>query len=153
MKEQIQAAVDTFKSTIQGIAAQHANEVLQATIGGTLAINGVAKKPRQVAKPAKAPAATNGHGNGRHHGEKRAPEEIEAKAKIFLDYVTENPGQRIEPISKALNVPTDELKLPIKKLIASKDVKTSGERRATRYWPKGVRPSQAAAAVAESTGV
>jgi hypothetical protein len=41
----------------------------------------------------------------------------------------------MEAIGKALGVPTRELNLPIKKLLAAKRVKTQGHKRATEYFP------------------
>jgi predicted transcriptional regulator len=48
--------------------------------------------------------------------------------------VGSNPGLRIEQINRALGTRTAELRLPLRKLIAAKQIKTKGQRRATRYF-------------------
>jgi hypothetical protein len=66
-------------------------------------------------------------------GQKRAPEDIAALTNDLRLYIAKNPGQRIEQIGKALGVPTKELALPARKLIAAGQVRTKGEKRATEY--------------------
>jgi hypothetical protein len=73
-------------------------------------------------------------------GTRRDPKVL---AKLTVDlalYISRNSGQRIEQIAKGMGVSTKDLKLPAKKLIADKAVKTRGARRATVYLPaKGAR--------------
>jgi predicted transcriptional regulator len=51
------------------------------------------------------------------------------------DYIKSNPGLRMEAIAKALATPTRELNLPIKKLLAAKKIRSTGQKRATEYFP------------------
>lgn len=73
---------------------------------------------------------------GRAKGAKRPPGEIAKLVGRLRDYVKAHPGQRIEQIAKGMNVSTRELNLPAKKLLAQKVLKTRGEKRATKYFPK-----------------
>jgi hypothetical protein len=41
----------------------------------------------------------------------------------------------MEAIGKALGAPTKDLNLPIKKLLASKKIRSEGHKRATEYFP------------------
>ena len=50
--------------------------------------------------------------------------------------IKRKPGQRIEQIAVELRTRTKELALPAKKLIAAKKIRTTGNRRATKYYPK-----------------
>ncbi len=135
MKDAVQAAVDRFAAEINTIALKTAAAALgnlgthKSTSRTTARSTASATKPRMAGR--RAP------------GEKRDPAVIEAAAAKFTAYVTEHPGQNIETISKAINVPTHELQVPVKKQIAAGEVKTFGARRATRYFPKGVRPTKA----------
>lgn len=71
----------------------------------------------------------------RSPGEKRPPAEL-AKLVIRLgDYVKGHPGLRMEAIGEALGLPTRELNLPMKKLLAAKKVRSKGQKRATEYFP------------------
>jgi hypothetical protein len=73
---------------------------------------------------------------GRQKGAKRPPGEIAKLVGRLRDYVKAHPGQRIEQIAKGMGVSTRELNLPAKKLLAQKVLKTRGEKRATKYFPK-----------------
>lgn len=66
-------------------------------------------------------------------GQKRDPKEIDAVTEKLLAYIRKHPGERIEPIGKALGVPTKDLLIPVRRLIAAKHVKTRGRVRATTY--------------------
>lgn len=68
-------------------------------------------------------------------GAKRPPEALAALTEQLETYVHQNPGQGIEQIGDGMACSTRELALPVKKLIASKKLRTEGEKRSTRYWP------------------
>lgn len=83
-----------------------------------------------------APAAERPRGaDGR--AAKRTTEELAEMAEQFLNYVRENPGQRIEAIGESLGIETKVLALPVKKLLAEGRVKTEGQKRATSYFVAG----------------
>jgi hypothetical protein len=81
--------------------------------------------------PKAAPAASK-----RKPGAKRAPEEIAKTTTQLFDYISQKPGGRIEEIAKAINIATKDLTLPIKKLLGDKKIRSQGERRATKYFPR-----------------
>jgi len=66
-------------------------------------------------------------------GQKRSPEALHQLELQLAQYIAKHPGQRIEQIGQAMGVSTKELALPVRKLIASKQVKTKGQKRATTY--------------------
>ncbi len=67
-------------------------------------------------------------------GGKRSANEIAATADSLLQYIREQPGQRMEIIAKAMDVSTKELTLPIKKLLQAKKIRVEGQKRATTYY-------------------
>lgn len=73
----------------------------------------------------------------RRAGEKRSPREIDRLTKRLLAYVLANPGQRIEAIGEGMRIHTSELKLPMKRLLEAKAVRTKGQKRATTYHAVG----------------
>ncbi len=85
------------------------------------------------------PVVARGRGRGaasREKGAKRPPDEIERLTGKLLDYVKGNPGLRIEQIADGMGTSTKELNLPAKKLIAGKQLKTKGQKRATQYFAR-----------------
>lgn len=67
---------------------------------------------------------------------KRGPEELDELRANLFEYISQHAGQRIEAISAGMGVPTKELNLPVKKLLADKQIKTKGHKRATEYYPQ-----------------
>jgi hypothetical protein len=66
-------------------------------------------------------------------GGKRSPDEIAAAADVLLQYIRENPGQRMETIAAAMGSSTRELALPIKRLLQGRKIQVQGQKRATSY--------------------
>jgi hypothetical protein len=86
-------------------------------------------------------------------GGKRTAVEIAQMADAFLAHVTANPGQRMEHIAKELGLPTPELTLPVKKLLADGKLRVEGQKRATEYHPAETRGEDSAQAKGKSRGV
>jgi hypothetical protein len=74
-------------------------------------------------------------GRGRGRGAKRTADELEQLADSFVEFVTKNPGLRIEQINKQLGTTTKDLALPIRKLLEDGVVKAKGKKRSTAYFP------------------
>src|SRR5688500_17719233 len=83
----------------------------------------------------RAAAAGLGLGRPRGRGAKRTAEELEQLADSFVEFVTKNPGLRIEQINKQLNTSTKDLALPIRKLLSEGVIKAKGKKRSTAYFP------------------
>jgi len=54
----------------------------------------------------------------------------------FVGFVKKNPGLRIEQINAQLGTSTKDLVIPVRRLVASKLVRTKGEKRSTTYEAK-----------------
>jgi hypothetical protein len=94
-----------------------------------------AKAPVAKAAPASKAAVSKKPAAKRPSGAKRPPEELAKLTEKLGEYIKAHPGLRIEPIGKALSVPTKELSLPVKKLLAAKKIRSEGQKRATEYFP------------------
>jgi hypothetical protein len=130
VERQIQERVETFVSELSELVRQAALEAVSSALGGAA---GGGRRGRRAAASA-AP-----RGRGRPKGQKRSPAELERLVASVKAYVSKSPGQGVEKMARDLGVPSKELVLPIKKLIGSKDIKTRGQKRATKYFPGGAR--------------
>ena len=70
----------------------------------------------------------------RRKGEKRSSDQIAETTKAVLAYVRKHPGQGVEAIAKGLGTVTKELTLPIRKMVSERQLKTKGQKRATKYF-------------------
>ncbi len=94
-----------------------------------------AAKPTKGAPAAKATASKKASAAKRPSGAKRPPAELAKLTDKLGEYIKAHPGHRIEPIGKSLGVPTKDLTLPVKKLLAAKKIRAQGQKRATEYFP------------------
>lgn len=72
--------------------------------------------------------------SSRRKGAKRTSDELGTMADAFMAYITEHPGQRMENIAKELGYSTQELTLPVKKLLSTGKIRVEGQKRATSYF-------------------
>ncbi len=113
------------------IMRQFANDMREAIRADLLEeLSGGSGRARAKSSRASLPMAAHGK------GQKRSPEALQKTVDRLHAHIRKNPGQRIEIIASALGVPTKDLNLPVKKLIASKAVTTRGQKRATSYSAK-----------------
>lgn len=92
-----------------------------------------AAKPAEAAKPAKPAKVLKT--DKRKKGQKRSPEELAALEAKLEAFIQANGGKRIEEIGKELSIATSELAGPVKKMLDVGRIRSTGERRATRYYP------------------
>jgi len=123
---EIQSRVSAFAAELVAIVRASALEVVQEALGDAVTPRAV----RGGAKLSLAPKAAASRGKGA----KRDPQAIEALTNQLGAFIKKNPGQRIEQIGKELGIPTKELALPVKKLLAGKRISTKGQKRATTYF-------------------
>ena len=138
LSDQIAQVTNDFLDTIRKLTEQHAQIVLKETfssLGG------------------KSPHAASGGNGARARGAKRGADELEHLSARFVQFVTDNPGLRIEQINKQLGTTTAALALPIRKLIAEGKITVEGQKRSTTYFAgKGDGADAAATGEGEDTG-
>jgi hypothetical protein len=128
---QIDALVSSFVTSLRKAIAEEAAAAFATVAGGgasSVRIGGA----RRGRKPGSSKAAAA----PRRKGGKRTPEVIEAQTKALLGAIKKTPGSSIEQLSAALKIPTKELALPVLKLWDEKAIKTTGQKRGTKYFSK-----------------
>jgi hypothetical protein len=125
--DRIRGMVQAFAGELAALIRESAFETVRAALGDS--------GGRGRGRGRRASAAL-GRRSDRSKGAKRPPQEIAKLVGKLRDYVKAHPGQRIEQIAKGMGTSTRELNLPAKKLLSEKLLKTRGEKRATKYFPK-----------------
>lgn len=158
--QQLRARIEGFVSEIAELVRQATLESVYATLGAveTRARGGsrVPADGRSGRDGRDGRSSRGGRGSGndrrgqtaqpfasapRRRGGKRSSDEIESMSTEILNHIKQNPGQGVEQISAALGISSKELTLPIRKLVAQADLRTEGQKRATKYFSGGSRPS------------
>src|SRR5689334_13380155 len=121
-QSEVQKLVDGFVDALAELWRRQAIDSLTGLGGGRGGQGG------------RAAAAGVALGRGRGRGAKRTSDELDQLADAFVEFVTKNPGLRIEQINKQLGTSTKDLALPIRKLLAEGAVKTKGAKRSTTYF-------------------
>lgn len=114
-------------------ALEAVREALSGGVAPAPARRGPGRPPKAAAAAAPAEAAAPKAARKTGKRGKRSSEDVTELAAQMYDYISKNPGQSIEEIGRGMGKATKVLKLPIKKLIEAKKLKTTGQRRGTRY--------------------
>jgi hypothetical protein len=121
IQDQVNARIDSFIADIAELAKDAARETLSVALGAGPGGFDLSRDYGELSRR-------------RRKGGKRSPDEITQMADTLIDYIDKNPGQRMESIARALGSSTQELTLPIKKLILGGRLRTEGQKRATSYF-------------------
>jgi hypothetical protein len=133
MSPKIQAILDNALNQVRTALLEEASEAVHQALGGGRALGaGTGGLPLPArAKPGPKPKAAS-----RPKGAKRTPEELETLIRDFVAMVKKTPGQSVESIARSLGVTTKDLQLPVLKAYEAKLIKTTGQRRGTKYFPR-----------------
>ncbi|MDX2052616.1 MAG: DNA-binding protein [Polyangiaceae bacterium] len=148
INQQLRARIESFVGEIAELVRQATLESVYATLG---AVETRARTSNRGAGRGRAAATFPVAAAGRRGG-KRSADELVAMSGEILNHVRQNPGQGVEQISAALGISSKELTLPIRKLVGQGELKTEGQKRATKYFTGGARGgSRAGAAPARAS--
>jgi hypothetical protein len=147
--QEIRARIEFFAEELAALVRQAAVESVQTALGQGRRGPGrprkaVGRRVRRVQRRAKG--ARRGPGRPRKGAGKRVRRssgQIEALATRVFAHVKSNQGQRLEEISRALKIPSSELKRPVATLMDAKRLRTKGQKRGTQYFPGAGRKAKA----------
>lgn len=133
--DRIRELVDNFSAELEQLIRAEIRRGFETALGTPSPVrsNGAARVTAKVAAPKVAPKFASAN---RKKGEKRTPAQLEAVKKALADYIAKHAGERIEQIGKGLGIPTKDLSRPARQLIDGKVIKTTGAKRATKYYPR-----------------
>lgn len=127
IEAQLQVLVNNFVADVTRLARQAAMD----TVGSLLSQVGM-PGTASAAAPARSAATSLPR---RARGGKRPAGDLASLQQRLRDHVRRNPGQRVTAINAALATTTADVRLPLAKLIASGELRTTGQKRATQYFP------------------
>ena len=127
--DMIRARVDAFVADLTDLIHQAILENVQTALGQAIPAPRRPGRPKGRVAAASAPAKRS----GKKRGGKRTASELADMADKLVGFVEKNPGSSIEEIGRGIGIPTKELALPVKKLLAENHLKKKGQKRATRY--------------------
>jgi hypothetical protein len=131
-KDKIRALVDAFVGDLDRLVREAVWETAQQSLGMS---NVSASAPARAGGARAAAPAAPARAAKRSKGQKRNPADIARLTERLLQAIAAKPGQRMEQIRKGLGVDKAELLIPVARLVESKKIRRTGEKRATQYFP------------------
>jgi hypothetical protein len=128
INRQIEQRIQAFASELNDLVRAAALQAVADALGG--------KAPSISAGPgpsSRAPRAARG-GADDGGGGRRSSAQLSNTMDTIRDFIAQNPGSRMEQISKGVGRTTPQLRLPINKLLAQGAIRKRGEKRATEYF-------------------
>jgi hypothetical protein len=127
LNSEIRSKIDAFVEQLTAHVKRAALESVREALG-----NGTAPMRRGPGRPPSSAPKAAARADG-----KRTPEQVAADGERIASYVRQHPGQRLEQIAAGLGAHSETLKLPVIKLLASKALRKTGEKRGTQYFAGG----------------
>ena len=132
----IESFVDEISAIVRESAVEAVHDAL--IVGG--APRAAARKVGRRRKIAKAVGRKKRGGRRL----RRTAADLEKLGASIMSHVRSNPGHRLEQIGAGLSVATSDLKRPVFLLMGTKKLRTTGQRRGTKYFAgKGGAPKVA----------
>jgi hypothetical protein len=132
LNSQISKLVSEFVDNVTALARRAAVDTLTSSLDDRGGGGGGGGRRRSAGSIAVVGDVLKAERRGK--GAKRSSSQLDRLQSRVMEFVTANPGMRIEQINKELGTSTRDLQLPIRKLIATGSLKSKGEKRATTYF-------------------
>jgi hypothetical protein len=129
---EIRSKIDAFLEELSALVKKTALDSVHAALG-----NGAAPARRRLRRPGMKVRVGRPAKSATSRGGTRSTEEVGAMAERIAAFVRSNPGARLETIAAGLGTPSKVLKLPVIKLLGTKTLRKTGEKRGTQYFVGG----------------
>ena len=135
----IQALTEEFAAKLTAVVRESALQAMRQAFEGQTGSAPARRRGRPPGRKSKASAAAP-KVTRKKKGGRRSSGDVDAEAGQILAFVKSNPGVGAIEISSQLGVATKDVALPIKKLLAERQLRTEGQRRGTKYFAGGGGP-------------
>jgi hypothetical protein len=137
LENALRTRVDALVQELSQLIRAEALALVRQALGGA-ALPAAAPARRKPGRPAgvrNAQAGAQRAGPAKRGRPAAAPSaQLEASMASVLGFVRQNPGQGLEGIGRGLKRDTSGLKPAVAKLLATKQLKTKGKARGTKYF-------------------
>ena len=134
LNRSIRSCIDSFVEKLTTLVKHAALEAVSDALGSAAPARRAPGRRRTKKKAARRTTRKKAAKRVR-----RSSGDVDATAAAVLAHVRANPGQSITEIAAALGLSSKDLRLPVLKLLEQRKIKTTGQRRGTRYHAGGRR--------------
>jgi hypothetical protein len=132
---EIRDRIDSFAGELSSLIKKAALAAVGQALGGGYAPPARRGRPRKDRSGPASAGASAGAPPARkaRTRDRRSGKQIDMLQNKFVDYVRKNPGTGMEQIAAAIGSTTKQLRFPVMKLLDERKIKTTGQRRGTKY--------------------
>lgn len=139
IEQSIRAFADELRELIREAAHEAIDEALAKTSASSSSRFG-AKPSTAKNRPAARKRPTARKRRPRPKGTRRTSEQMERDLDALREHIRQHPGATVLEIGDALGMASREITRPIKKLIAAGEIRKTGVKSHTRYFPADSAP-------------
>lgn len=129
IQERIEQRIRAFADELFALIREAAHQAIDQALGATTTPASNAR--RSNAKP----ASSKTRRRGSPKGTRRTTDQMQRDLDALREHIRRQPGMTALEIGAALGMATREIARPIKKLVAAADVRRTGVKSNTRYYP------------------
>jgi len=138
IEERIEQRIRAFADELRALIREAAHQAIDEALG-------VATTPSSTPRRSNAkPASSKSRRRPSPKGTRRTTDQMQRDLDALREHVRRHPGLTALEISAALGMASREVARPIKKLIVAGDVRKTGVKSSTRYYPTDSAPSASA---------
>lgn len=135
IEAELQTLVNNFVADVTKLARRAAMDTVASLLANVDPSEDAPRPRASRAAASSASPSSSGGSSRRPRGSKRAAGDLASLQQRIGEHVRQHPGQKVTDLNAALATTTAELRLPLAKLIAAGELRTTGQKRATQYFP------------------
>lgn len=129
IEEQIEQRIRAFADELRALIREAAHQAIDEALGATT------KPPSTRHRSSAKPASSKTRRRPSLKGTRRTTDQMQRDLDALREHIRRHPGATALEIGVTLGMATRELARPIKKLIAAGDIRKTGVKSNTRYYP------------------